>query len=162
VSKGRKREYEAFLSDQPFSDPQSFETFARSRLNWDEPEDPQHAAILHFHRNLLALRREHPCLSNCRKDLLQVECDEAERCMTVVRADPSGSSALILYNFRGDVRSVPVPRSGRRWALALWNGNPRYGGPAPEAAPPAILDENDHTIALGGFGGALYIADNRR
>jgi hypothetical protein len=82
--------------------------------------------------------------------------------MTVVRADSSGSSALILCNFRGDVRSVPVPRSDRRWTLVLWNGGPRYGGPAPEAAPPAILDENDLTITLGRFGGALYIADNRR
>jgi maltooligosyltrehalose trehalohydrolase len=79
VSEDRKREYEAFLSDQPFNDPQSFETFARSRLNWDEPEDPQHAAILHFRRSLLELRRQYPCLSNCRKDLLQVQCDEAER-----------------------------------------------------------------------------------
>jgi maltooligosyltrehalose trehalohydrolase len=162
VNEGRKREYEGFLRDQPFSDPQSFETFARSRLNWDEPLSPPHAAVLDFHRSLLILRLQHPCLSNCRKDLMQVECDEAEGWLTIARADPSGSEALILCNFRGDVRSVPVPRSERNRALALWNADPRYGGPVGEVGPPAILDENDRTITLGGFGAALYLADNRK
>ncbi|HVB78390.1 MAG TPA: malto-oligosyltrehalose trehalohydrolase [Candidatus Binataceae bacterium] len=162
VSEGRKREYEGFLRDRPFSDPQSFETYARSHLNWNEPQDPRHAAILDFHRSLLALRRRHPCLANCRKDLTRAECDETQGWMTVERADPSGCAALLLCNFRGDARSLSLPRGGRSWRLALWNGDPRYGGPAQAANPPAILDRNDRAVALGGFGAALYLTDNCR
>jgi len=158
VSEGRKREYESFLSDQPFSDPQSFETFARSRLNWDEPHDPRHADILDFYRSLLTLRRQHPCLSNCRKDLTQVESDEAQGWMTVARADPSGCAALMLCNLGSSACHVPLPSGGQAWRLALWNGSSPPGGPAPAVEPPAVLDENLRAVALDGFGAALYVA----
>jgi maltooligosyltrehalose trehalohydrolase len=161
VSEGRKREYQGLLGDRPFSDPQSVETFERSRLNWDQLRQPRHATILDFHRSLLALRRQHPCLSNCRKDLTRVECDESQGWMTIARTDPSGCAALVLCNFRDGDRSVPIPRPGRRWRLALWNGDPRYGGPAQALRPPAILDPNDsRALVLGGFGAAVYVGDN--
>lgn len=159
VSEGRKREYEGFLHDQPFSDPQEFETFARSRLNWDEPSRPAHAAILEFYRSLLALRRKHPCLANCRKDLTTVECDEAQGWLTIERCDPSGCAALIVCNFRDGPQDVRVPRHDRAWHLALWNGEARFGGPADSAAPAAVLDPNDRAVALDGFGAALYFAE---
>jgi maltooligosyltrehalose trehalohydrolase len=162
VSEGRKREYQSFLSDQPFSDPQSFETFARSRLNWDEPQDPRHAAILEFHRRLLTLRRQHPCLSNCRKDLAQAECDDAQGWMSVARADPSGCAALLLCNFRDGARSVPLPGDGRSWRLALWNGDSPQDGDADGTEPPAMLDRNDRAVELGSFGAALYLSDSCR
>lgn len=157
VSEGRKREYESFLRDQPFSDPQLFETFVRSRLNWEQLRQPWHAAVLDLHRSLLALRKQHPCLSNCRKDLTRVKSDESDGWMTIVRADPSRCRALVLCNFRGDFRTVPLPAGGHRWRLALWNGEPRYGGPTQAVRPPAILEQDDTSITLGGFGGALYL-----
>jgi maltooligosyltrehalose trehalohydrolase len=162
VSEGRKREYESFLSDQPFSDPQAFETFARSRLNWNELQEPEHAAILDFHRSLMALRRRHSCLSNCRKDLTKVEYHEAEGWMTLTRADPSGSEALMLCNLSCDARSVPLPSPGRTRRRALWNGDRRYNVAAGAVEPPALLNEGDRAVELGGFGAALYLADDRQ
>ncbi|MBX9719606.1 MAG: malto-oligosyltrehalose trehalohydrolase [Microbacteriaceae bacterium] len=38
-------------------DPQDPETFARSRLDWDEPADGAHARLLQLHRDLIALRK---------------------------------------------------------------------------------------------------------
>jgi len=40
-------------------DPQAPETFAASVLDWTEPGRPEHAAMLDWHRRLIALRREH-------------------------------------------------------------------------------------------------------
>jgi maltooligosyltrehalose trehalohydrolase len=162
VSEGRKREYGSFLTGKPFSDPQSFETFARSHLHWDELQNPQHATMLDFYRSLLALRRRHPCLSNCRKDLLQVECDEVERWMTVVRQDPSGNEALMLCNFRDDVRRIRLPHQRRRRVRTLWNGDPRHGGAPQVPGLPGILDESDSSVTLGGFGGVLYLSPGRQ
>jgi maltooligosyltrehalose trehalohydrolase len=160
VSEGRKREYEGFLHDQPFADPQEFETFARSRLNWEEPSQPEHSAILDFYRSLFALRRKHPCLSNCRKDLATVECNEAQGWLSITRDDPSGSGALVLCNFRDDVRDIAVPDRGRAWRLALWNGEARFGNQADDPAPPATLDGHGRVVKLSGFGAALYLTES--
>lgn len=41
-------------------DPQDPATFERSRLDWAEAEQPEHARLLAFYRDLIALRRELP------------------------------------------------------------------------------------------------------
>ena len=98
VSEGRKKEYEGFL-DEGFIDPQSQEAFDSSKLDWREVEEPQHQELLKFHRDLLALRKHHKSLSNCRKDLTRVEIDEEKQILRMERSDPAGSRALLVCNF---------------------------------------------------------------
>lgn len=58
VFEGRKKEFAAFgWKPEEIPDPQDEATFARSRLNWHEIEDPQHAGVLGWYRELIALRR---------------------------------------------------------------------------------------------------------
>ncbi|MCP5990558.1 DUF3459 domain-containing protein, partial [Klebsiella pneumoniae] len=45
-------------------DPQSPQTVAASRLDWDERDRPEHARLLRFFRDLIALRRAEPDLSS--------------------------------------------------------------------------------------------------
>ena len=97
VSEGRKKEYEGFL-DEGFIDPQSQEAFDSSKLDWREVEEPQHQELLKFHRDLLALRRHHKSLSNCRKDLTSVEFNQTERWITIERRDDCGERAIIVCN----------------------------------------------------------------
>lgn len=158
VTAGRKREYETFLEKLPFHDPQSPDTFARCRLDWEEVRRPMHAALLDFHRSLLVLRRRHPCLSNCRKDLTSVECNESEGWLTIERKDPSRCAALVLCNFRNEARTVPLSPRSDEWRLALWSREERYGGPPGHAPPAATLSPDRRGVMLGGFGAALYLS----
>ena len=60
VSEGRRREFRSFgWRDEDVPDPQDPATFERSRLRWEELGEPAHARLLAWHRDLLALRREH-------------------------------------------------------------------------------------------------------
>jgi hypothetical protein len=52
---------------------------------------------LSFYRELIALRKRWPCLSNCRKDLTTVRIDGAM--LRMERSDPSGTRALLVCNF---------------------------------------------------------------
>jgi len=57
VSEGRKeefREFPDFQGDVP--DPQDPESFQKSKLSWDEPNEPEHAGVLRLYRDLLKLR----------------------------------------------------------------------------------------------------------
>lgn len=57
VSEGRQREFAGFAGVAQAPDPQDPQTFARSRLDWNEREREPHAGMLRWHRDLLALRR---------------------------------------------------------------------------------------------------------
>ncbi len=59
VSEGRKREFEAFEDFKgAVPDPQDESTFQRSKLVWEEMEQPLHAGTLRLYQRLLAIRRD--------------------------------------------------------------------------------------------------------
>jgi maltooligosyltrehalose trehalohydrolase len=61
VSEGRKQEFAAFgWEPEEVPDPQDEATFTRSRLRWDEIAEPEHAGVLAWYRELIALRRSVP------------------------------------------------------------------------------------------------------
>jgi maltooligosyltrehalose trehalohydrolase len=76
VSRGRRREFAAFGWTGDVPDPQAASTFERSSLRWEEHDDDEHAAMLRWYRDLLALRREEPALRDGRLDLVDVEVGE--------------------------------------------------------------------------------------
>ncbi len=104
VSEGRRRESAAFgWREEEIPDPQDPRTFERSKLRWDELEDPRHADLLEWHKALIRLRRDTPSLSDGRMDLVETEFDEWERWL-VVRRGP----VTIACNFSDEDRGVPV------------------------------------------------------
>jgi maltooligosyltrehalose trehalohydrolase len=77
VSEGRRSEFVAFgwePADVP--DPQDPATFERSRLDWSELGEKDHAAMLDWHRRLVALRRSVPELTDGRLDAVDCVVDE--------------------------------------------------------------------------------------
>ncbi len=118
VREGRKKELGAHYSERDFADPHALSTFERCKLDWSRPELPPHARILRLYRDLIALRKQHPSLGNCRKDLTQIRFDEQAKFFVIRRSDPSGSAALIVCNFSKNGESI----SGRRRDSSLAPG----------------------------------------
>jgi maltooligosyltrehalose trehalohydrolase len=67
-------------------DPNAETTFTDSRLDWSEPEREPHAWLLGIHRDLLALRRAHPELSDPWLDRFGVDVDETGRTIVLRRS----------------------------------------------------------------------------
>jgi maltooligosyltrehalose trehalohydrolase len=119
VTEGRRKEYAEFaLANDEFFDPQASATFEKSRITWDLLHDPLHQDILRFHRKLIALRKEWPCLANCRKDLTRVEIDDESQMLRMERGDPGGSRAVLMCNFAPGPQPMASP-NGAPWHLAL-------------------------------------------
>jgi maltooligosyltrehalose trehalohydrolase len=86
VSEGRRREFASFgWAPEKIPDPQSVDTFQRSRLRWEETEEPEHRRVLDWHRRLISLRRSFPELADGRLDTLSVEFNEDERWLAYAR-----------------------------------------------------------------------------
>jgi maltooligosyltrehalose trehalohydrolase len=172
VREGRKEEYASFLEaeeigssnmDEGFADPQAQETFERSKLNWSQLEESPHREILHFYRDLLALRREHSSLSNCDKSLTRVQYDESERWIAVERGDSAGERSLLVCNLSADARSLQLKVGRGRWRLVLWSSDAAYGGEPENTSPPPVLPvegEGEIFIPLSGWSAAVYMQTN--
>ena len=169
VRQGRKEEYAVFLEaeeigassmNEGFADPQSEETFQRSKLRWAQAEESPHSEILSFYRDLLALRKEHACFSNCDKSLTRVEYDESERWIALERGDASGERALLVCNLSPNARNLQLEVGRGQWRMILWSNDARYGGEPENASPPPVLPvegDGEILIALSGWSAALYM-----
>jgi maltooligosyltrehalose trehalohydrolase len=114
VREGRRRELAAFgWRPEDVPDPQAEETFRRSKLRWEERDAPGHAALLDWHRRLIAFRRATPALTDGRLDAVRVRVDEPARWLTMTRGPVS-----VACNFGPDPVRVPVAGGAIRLASA--------------------------------------------
>jgi maltooligosyltrehalose trehalohydrolase len=86
VRRGRYAEFaEHGWDETDVPDPNGEETFQRSKLDWSEPEKQPHTDVLRIYRELIALRRGHPELSDPRLDALTIDVDDQARTLVLHR-----------------------------------------------------------------------------
>jgi maltooligosyltrehalose trehalohydrolase len=157
VREGRKRELGAHYSESDFADPQAQSTFECCKLDWSKPERSPHTEISRLHRDLISLRKQHPSLGNCRKDLTEIRFDEKSELFVMKRADPSGSAALIVCNFSAAAQTIPVAPAPSKWQLTLWTGDPTYGGSGAPSPVEELVAGSSSEVHLSAFETAVYL-----
>jgi len=106
VSEGRKAEFAAFGWDPAsIPDPEKRETFESARLRWEEIDRGQHAEMLAWYRELIALRRGTPDLNDNEPGHTHVQWDEEGRWIAVERA-----SLTLVCNLGGAAHAHLLPR----------------------------------------------------
>jgi malto-oligosyltrehalose trehalohydrolase len=107
VREGRRSEFAAHgWAGADVPDPEDPQTFLRSKLDWSQPGAQPHAGLLAWYRELIALRRSRPELTDPRLDQVQVRFDEDARWMVITRG------RLMIVASLGDVPlevSLPEP-----------------------------------------------------
>jgi maltooligosyltrehalose trehalohydrolase len=157
VREGRKRELGAHYSENDFADPQAQGTFECCKLDWSKPERSPHTEISRLHRDLISLRKQHPCLGNCRKDLTGIQFDEQSKFLAMKRTDPSGRAALIVCNFSSEAQTIPVAPAPSNWQLSLWTGDPAYGGKTAPRPTETLTAGSNSEVRLSAFEAAMYL-----
>jgi maltooligosyltrehalose trehalohydrolase len=128
VRKGRKEEFESFDWRAEPPDPQSPDTFEKSRIHWEKRTDGQHRVMLEFYRRLLQIRVEIPALSNLDKNSLDVSGTDDSRVVTVRRWH-GGSNICSIFNFnKQDVKFMPPLPEGK-WQKILDSSDEEWDGP---------------------------------
>ena len=141
VTEGRREEFGKFSAfrdpevREKIPDPQAPETFARSKLRWDERERMPHAGVLALYRELLALRRDEPALRRRDRESFAV-ATFGEHGLALRRVGEDGSAMLLVASFGGALsvelgsREETRAPEGRRWELVLSTEEGRFGGEA--------------------------------
>ncbi|XVQ87914.1 malto-oligosyltrehalose trehalohydrolase [Microbispora siamensis] len=102
----RRKEFEGFGYDWKAPEPGDEDTFLRSKLDWEELAKDEHASLLGWYRDLLALRKSHPDLTDPRLERVRVEVDEDRRVLMIERG-----SLRIAANFAEGPVSVRLAAS---------------------------------------------------
>lgn len=139
VREGRRKEFEHFNWRGSVPDPQSPETFARSKLQWEERVQGQHAIILSFYTNLLTLRRTIPALSH--PDAQGLRVTALDPSALVVERSHDADHILIAFNFGHFPAHLTYSTLAGVWKKQLDSADPRWGGPGTNA--PAVLDSRN-------------------
>jgi maltooligosyltrehalose trehalohydrolase len=86
VAEGRKAEFAQHgWAETDVPDPQDEATFLRSKLDWTQPDHEPYAGVLAWYRELIALRRDRPELTDPRLDRVRADYDESARWLLVRR-----------------------------------------------------------------------------
>jgi maltooligosyltrehalose trehalohydrolase len=114
VRNGRTAEFgEHGWGDVEVPDPNAESTFTDSKLDWDEPAQEPHATLLRVYRELIALRRVWPELSDPWLDKLDVDFDEDSRTVVLHRG-----RLRVVVNLGGDAVSIDLHAPVGRILLA--------------------------------------------
>jgi maltooligosyltrehalose trehalohydrolase len=109
VEQGRRKEFETFGWAQEVPNPQSPQTFADSRLDWDELTVPVHQDLLLWYRKMIGLRS---CLEPPQSLSLQVSCDAAALWLWFIRG-----TVCVAVNFSARPNAIALPPGD--WQLLL-------------------------------------------
>ena len=117
VSAGRKREFAAFgFAAADIPDPETRETFERSKLNWQELEEGSHKEMLDWFRGLIHLRRTSISLNDGDTGHTRIRCSEDDRWLVMDRGQ-----VQVLVNLGQKAATFDLPE-GFRVALASRDG----------------------------------------
>jgi maltooligosyltrehalose trehalohydrolase len=138
VSEGRRHEFAAFgWPPEEVPEPQAFDTFQRSTLDWKERHREPHASLLDWHRRLIQLRKRVPALLNGRLDRLSVHFDEQARWLVV-----EDGAVTVACRLGSRAQYVPVQREQSSEVLLM-------SDPMIEVSSRGLLLPADSLVILG-------------
>lgn len=95
VRKGRKDEFAAMHSEGEAPDPQSEETFNKSKLKWNLRTESKYATLFEFYKALISLRKNNLYLKMCDREATHVHLHKDQNSIILERG-LTGSSDLLL------------------------------------------------------------------
>jgi maltooligosyltrehalose trehalohydrolase len=157
VQEGRRREFAAFAWSGTVPDPQSPETFARSRLSWSWAADPRRAALRALYQDLLALRRHEVALRPGAATIV-VSSDPEARWVMMAWSVPGARPLVAPFNLADRPLSLPLPVVTGRWRQLLSTAAPVYGG---RTDAPMEPEGSDDTLLLGPWSATILREEPR-
>jgi maltooligosyltrehalose trehalohydrolase len=127
VREGRRKEFAEFHLGKPVPDPVSASTFEMSKLDWSKEESISGQQFIHYYRQLILLRRNHPVLSNLSFETTkEVAVHEEGKLISIQREFDGWTLFQILY-FGTVTKKVSLPFNGR-WTVLFDSNNEQWGG----------------------------------
>lgn len=130
VSEGRAKEFREFKWDGEIPDPDSAETYQKSKLSWDKKHSGDHKVLYGFYRDLILLRKNNPAIANSDKYSYDVSGFEDIKVLLLQRRRRQ-YRVMCLFNFSTESAAFEVHLPAGKWKKILDSAGLKYGGPGP-------------------------------
>jgi maltooligosyltrehalose trehalohydrolase len=137
VRQGRTSEFKAFEWNGSLPDPESEDTFASSKLNWELQKKDRHRLLWEFHRELFRMRREIPVLASLDLEILDASVLPNGKTL-MIRRGSKGARLIAVLHFAEHAETVAVEIPSGRWQKVLDSATPRWGSAGSQI--PEILE----------------------
>jgi maltooligosyltrehalose trehalohydrolase len=154
VRKGRAAEFARFRWSGEIPDPQSEETFGRSKLNWELRKEGRHCVLWNFYRELLRLRRDLPALAQLDKRSAEVVAYPNQKTL-FLRRWHGASHIFAVYNFDTDPVQLLLPVPAGPWQKQLDSADARWQGSGSEVSE-SIDSRGDVSLSLAASALCLF------
>jgi maltooligosyltrehalose trehalohydrolase len=157
VRNGRIAEFECLESGANVPDPQSDETFRRSKLNWKLRDEGWHKTLWNFHRELLRLRRQIPALADLNMESVEVTVlPEA----LLLRRWSGSSEVLVIFHFGSKSSEILACAPNGIWRKQIDSSDTQWAG-AGSLLPDRLESHGEVTLALTPHSVALFLRGDR-
>jgi maltooligosyltrehalose trehalohydrolase len=158
VREGRRREFDFYQWKGEMPDPESIETFHRSKLQWEMRQKGWHAALLEYYGELIRLRTKTLPFCSPSKDRQRVEGWEGRRVIAMMNwSDDGCDHGLCFFNLSdGDVTlySRELADSDGVWEKRLNSSDEIWHGPG-SSAPHRL--QGDWRVSLRRRSALVYL-----
>jgi len=137
VRKGRKAEFAAFHNEGETPDPQSEDTFNRSKLDWTKTTAGKHNVMLSYYKKLIQIRKQNPALHTLNRANSQAEAI-ADKKVLILKRHAQDQQVVVALNFSTAQQSI---------ALADFTGNLQL---LLDSAATEFAGQNQNTILADG------------
>jgi maltooligosyltrehalose trehalohydrolase len=154
VRKGRSEEFKEFKWLEEPPDPESAETFEKSKINWDKRTQGNQKTLLDFYSTLIRLRREIPAFSVLERDHLIAQGLEEEQ-IVILKRWWGESETLTFMNFSSEDVTFKLPEIGLKGSFhrMLDSADTEWGGPG--SLLPVKLEEGE-SLSIRGHSVAVF------
>ena len=151
VREGRKKEFTDFHVGDEFIEPQSVETFNKSKLHWEQKNEGKHKVLWQLYQKLINLRHTIPALKKLDKQNFKaINKDE----VILLHRSSENSQVFCLLNFSDRNISLSNIFPAGNWQKILDSAETKWMGNG--SSLPAQIDSAEQKIAIESHSFAVY------
>lgn len=141
VRKGRHDEFSAFSWQGEAPDPQSEETFERSKLTRSYTSDPKQNQLREYYKRLIQIRKTTRCLAKPDKSKLIARIDETDQVLHLIHraAEPYAYALFNLSDTEQTTRLLQPDEAHGNWKTLLTSAAEEWGGSG--SSQPELLEQ---------------------
>ncbi|HLT06446.1 MAG TPA: malto-oligosyltrehalose trehalohydrolase [Cyclobacteriaceae bacterium] len=122
VQEGRRDEFKSFEWGDEVPDPQSEDTFMRSKLKWDFKDDVSKTIIFHYYKQLIHWRKQ-GLFSAFREQ--EIQAQEQEK-LLMINTSGTSKRLMAILNYNHAERSLTIGQG--KWKKLLSSSDEQWGG----------------------------------
>lgn len=146
VRKGRREEFSSFAWQGEAPDPQSEETFNRSKLEHSYTSDMEQLHLREFYKRLILLRKSSPALAAPDKNKVEAHMDEHAQVLHLIHFTKP-PYIYCLFNISTAPKTVKLNQEkfNGNWLVLLSSADPMWGGKG-HSLPQELQGQTEITV----------------